>query len=589
MSEVISQRVKKLIDCPMSPIKVTTKMSTLRAGVLGYHQSRAKQHSKQRRRMAMIHASVRFSNGSDDMYDVIVAGGGPAGLASAHGMLRARPDLKIKVIERRVNLDPIGAGLVLYPNSLRSLQCVSPEAKDDIIAHAAEVTNTKILDKRLRQDEKSNSQEESDLNDNNNQNEGRAKELTVRNAAWDTIKAKVIYQLKLAPLRHTANYRDDDLLVEIVYTYISHELYDDFAMQYGEQPCVTSWHKCVSALATRLPSGVLELGCQVTQYSVLNQGAMLDCENQIETDNYGTESKIVKLEYVDSTGIPKTIYSKILVGADGYFSKVRDSLLQDGKPTYAGSVIWRALISSSSSVVPENTSVLYPGDGIYFIYYPTGENVGCWTVSKLISEDDFLSKSTGNDNSDNDESYLPSSIQSDPRAVPRSIGEGAFQEALAHLKDCLPKEYIEMVMNTDHTTVTRHGTYIRDPFSEDVLWKMSDGPVTVLGDAAHPMRPVGQGNAMALEDAAELASCIQIHGVTESALRSYEARRIPRVRLVAQKSQLEAMKSYGRASEMKLDPLPAYDRVNNYCEEMDYDDWLYDIQFPVLDAALTTM
>ena len=36
--------------------------------------------------------------------------------------------------------------------------------------------------------------------------------------------------------------------------------------------------------------------------------------------------------------------SKLLVGADGYFSKVRQQTLQDGAPDFAETVFWRARV-----------------------------------------------------------------------------------------------------------------------------------------------------------------------------------------------------------------------------------------------------
>jgi salicylate hydroxylase len=56
------------------------------------------------------------------------------------------------------------------------------------------------------------------------------------------------------------------------------------------------------------------------------------------------------------------------------------------------------------------------------------------------------------------------------------------------------------------------------------------GPVTLLGDAAHPMLPfLAQGGAMAIEDAAVLAQCLARDEDTAGALRTFEHARRRRV------------------------------------------------------------
>jgi salicylate hydroxylase len=64
------------------------------------------------------------------------------------------------------------------------------------------------------------------------------------------------------------------------------------------------------------------------------------------------------------------------------------------------------------------------------------------------------------------------------------------------------------------------------------LKRWGSGPVTLLGDAAHPMLPyLAQGAAMAIEDAAVLAQCLaRTPDDTPGALRRYEDQRLDRTR-----------------------------------------------------------
>jgi salicylate hydroxylase len=86
---------------------------------------------------------------------------------------------------------------------------------------------------------------------------------------------------------------------------------------------------------------------------------------------------------------------------------------------------------------------------------------------------------------------------------------------------------------TDTLQIYKWGLFDRDPMSQ---W--SQGRVTLLGDAAHPMLPfLSQGGAMAIEDAYVLAAALDhFSGDLPAALRAYEAERLPRTARV----QLEA-------------------------------------------------
>src|SRR3546814_10681892 len=63
----------------------------------------------------------------------------------------------------------------------------------------------------------------------------------------------------------------------------------------------------------------------------------------------------------------------------------------------------------------------------------------------------------------------------------------------------------------------------RDPLP---FW--GDGRVSLLGDAAHPMYPIGaNGASQAIMDAEALAVALALHGATPQALLAYEAERRP--------------------------------------------------------------
>ena len=66
----------------------------------------------------------------------------------------------------------------------------------------------------------------------------------------------------------------------------------------------------------------------------------------------------------------------------------------------------------------------------------------------------------------------------------------------------------------------------------------AEGPVTLLGDAAHPMLPfLAQGGAMAIEDAAVLAQYLGRDDDPTRALRAYELARQRRVARVQREAR----------------------------------------------------
>jgi salicylate hydroxylase len=79
-------------------------------------------------------------------------------------------------------------------------------------------------------------------------------------------------------------------------------------------------------------------------------------------------------------------------------------------------------------------------------------------------------------------------------------------------------------------------------YARKTPFRGGEGPVTLIGDAAHPMLPfLAQGAGMAIEDAAVLADCFGKYGDDPAdALRAYEAARRNRTERAQQASRKQS-------------------------------------------------
>ena len=113
--------------------------------------------------------------------------------------------------------------------------------------------------------------------------------------------------------------------------------WDAAEAKYGVRPCPTAWHLLQSALARDLPEETeLRLGASVTAIKESSAGGL-----RIAID-----------------GSDEDVEARLVVGADGYFSRVRSQFIGDGPPEYVGSAVIRALVDQPE----DGDSILYSGD-----------------------------------------------------------------------------------------------------------------------------------------------------------------------------------------------------------------------------------
>jgi len=185
-----------------------------------------------------------------------------------------------------------------------------------------------------------------------------------------------------------------------------------------------------------------------------------------------------------------------LVGADGLRSRVRAILFGHGRPEFHGLVAWRAVIPSRElpARYAEPVVRLWLGSKAHLVHYPIagGERINL----VAIFSDDWQ----GEDGTEADVSKIPP-------ACDRWTETPQYLIAAA-------KKFRRFALY-DRASIDRWGK----------------GPITLLGDAAHPMLPFGaQGAASAIEDALTLGRCLRgIEDVTP-ALRAYEAERAARAK-----------------------------------------------------------
>jgi 2-polyprenyl-6-methoxyphenol hydroxylase-like FAD-dependent oxidoreductase len=207
-------------------------------------------------------------------------------------------------------------------------------------------------------------------------------------------------------------------------------------------------------------------------------------------------------------GMPDVLWrGRALVGADGIHSRVRELLHPgEGPPRYAGRMLWRAL-SRGPHFLSGRSMIMAGHQDQKFVCYPISRRIATEDGESLIN---WIA-----------ELAVPGDTPP-PQDWSRRVDARVFAEPFAEWRF----DWLDVpALIAGAEAIYEYPLADRDPLDH---W--GEGPVTLLGDAAHPMFPIGSNGASqaildadALADA--LAHALERKDSVEAGLVEYERRR----------------------------------------------------------------
>ncbi len=202
----------------------------------------------------------------------------------------------------------------------------------------------------------------------------------------------------------------------------------------------------------------------------------------------------------------ETVRAEVLVGADGIHSAVRDHYVKNqGLPHWNGVLMWRGA-ADFPAFLSGRSMIIAGGMGAKLVLYPIGSGktehtrLTNWVVNARVSD-----------------APHPPGKESWSR-------RGRLDEVLPYARryDIPGFDLVSLIKSTD-------AFYEYPMCDRDPLPRWTHGRVTLLGDAAHPMYPVGSnGASQAILDARSLADNLARAEHPYQGLLAYQADRLPK-------------------------------------------------------------
>ena len=200
-----------------------------------------------------------------------------------------------------------------------------------------------------------------------------------------------------------------------------------------------------------------------------------------------------------SDGSRFQISGRLLIGADGIHSAVRAQMHPDQPPIHwGGAIMWRGTVRAK----PLRTESSFIGLGTHqhrMVIYP---------ISKPAADGTVLTNWIAELTVDRNEGWL---------------GNNWFKEvpieSFAHHFESFRYDWLDVPTMLNKSECG----YMNPMIDRDPVATWVDGPVALMGDAAHAMYPTGSnGASQAIVDARVIGAAILKQGLTPDALKSYD-------------------------------------------------------------------
>jgi 5-methylphenazine-1-carboxylate 1-monooxygenase len=241
------------------------------------------------------------------------------------------------------------------------------------------------------------------------------------------------------------------------------------------------------AVQARLGASKIHLGCRL--------GSFAQDEAGVTAYFFGRDGRHCQ-----------TARGSVLIGADGIHSFVRQALFPgEGPPRWNGLMLWRGA-AGWPAFLTGRSMIVAGGLAAKLVIYPIAQEpqpdrrLTNWAVVGRLG----------------DGSVPPPQREDWSRA-------GRFEDLEPHI------ERFDLPQIDAHALIGATDEFWEYPMCDrDPLPRWSHGRVTLLGDAAHPMYPVGSnGASQAILDARALADCLRDGEHPIQALWRYEQERLP--------------------------------------------------------------